>query len=297
MYNPQLETFIHAADAGSFARAAAEMYISATAVTKQIDSLERKLGFRLFARSHGGLKLIDAGKQIYEDAKYVIQCSKTSVQMAREAASRSEAVLNVGVHFLTPRKEMIGFWQKVKEEAPWLGVNFIPFENRTATISRVLNNLGDQVDLIFWIYDDLYLSRWNCRACEISRQPVRIAVSEDSPLASREILRPEDLKGMTLVTVEQGWYRTLDETLLKFAETEPDIRVTEIPAYDMNIFNRCANDLGICFPAVDMMKGIHPGVRVLPVDWNAEFSFGALYAENPSRNVRLFVDAAGRLSR
>ena len=54
MYNPQLETFLHVADAGSFNKAAEESFITPTAVIKQINSLEESLGVRLFDRSHRG---------------------------------------------------------------------------------------------------------------------------------------------------------------------------------------------------------------------------------------------------
>ena len=37
MYNPQLETFIKVADAGSFNKAAEQSFITATAVIKQIN--------------------------------------------------------------------------------------------------------------------------------------------------------------------------------------------------------------------------------------------------------------------
>ena len=43
MYNPQLETFIRVADAGSFNKAAEELYITAPAVIKQINLLEAEL--------------------------------------------------------------------------------------------------------------------------------------------------------------------------------------------------------------------------------------------------------------
>lgn len=36
MYNPQLDTFLRVADAGSFNKATEEMYITPTAVIKQI---------------------------------------------------------------------------------------------------------------------------------------------------------------------------------------------------------------------------------------------------------------------
>lgn len=66
MYNPQLETFIRVADAGSFNKAAQEAYITPTAVIKQINLLEADLGVALFDRTHRGLSLTKAGKSLYK---------------------------------------------------------------------------------------------------------------------------------------------------------------------------------------------------------------------------------------
>ena len=54
MYNPQLETFLRVADAGSFNKAAEESHITSTAVIKQINLLEESLGLKLFERTHRG---------------------------------------------------------------------------------------------------------------------------------------------------------------------------------------------------------------------------------------------------
>lgn len=43
MYNPQLDTLIRVVEAGSFSRAAEELYISEPAVIKQINSFENSL--------------------------------------------------------------------------------------------------------------------------------------------------------------------------------------------------------------------------------------------------------------
>ena len=52
MYNRHLETFISVADLGSFSKVAEALYISSTAVIKQINLLEQELGFTLFERTH-----------------------------------------------------------------------------------------------------------------------------------------------------------------------------------------------------------------------------------------------------
>lgn len=62
MYNPQLDTFIKVADAGSFNKAAEDSFITPTAVIKQINLLERSLDVKLFERTHRGLKLTKAGQ-------------------------------------------------------------------------------------------------------------------------------------------------------------------------------------------------------------------------------------------
>ena len=69
-------TFICVVEAGSFSKAAEELYISAPAVIKQINSLENSLNLQLFERTHRGLIITEAGKSLYQDAKYLIQYSK-----------------------------------------------------------------------------------------------------------------------------------------------------------------------------------------------------------------------------
>lgn len=84
MYNRHLDTFIQVADSGSFLKAADKLYISANAVTKQINLLESHLDVKLFNRSTQGLELTEAGKLIYTEAKKMIRHSKTVLQKAHE---------------------------------------------------------------------------------------------------------------------------------------------------------------------------------------------------------------------
>ncbi|HBA70190.1 MAG TPA: hypothetical protein DCZ40_12655 [Lachnospiraceae bacterium] len=92
MYNPQLETFIRVADAGSFNKAAEQSYITPTAVIKQINLLEADLDVKLFERTHRGLILTKAGISLYNDVKYVIQYCKDSVTRAKNAMQEGDNV-------------------------------------------------------------------------------------------------------------------------------------------------------------------------------------------------------------
>ena len=85
MYNPQLETFIHVVEAGSFNKAAEKSYITPSAVIKQVNLLEKNLGVQLFIRTHRGLILTEAGKSLYQDAKYIIKYCKEAKKRAKDA--------------------------------------------------------------------------------------------------------------------------------------------------------------------------------------------------------------------
>ena len=102
MYNPQLETFLHVADAGSFNKAAEEAYITSTAVIKQINLLEESLGIKLFERTHRGLKLTKAGKSLYQDTKYIIQYCRDSVTRAKNAMQEGDNIIRIGTSPMTP---------------------------------------------------------------------------------------------------------------------------------------------------------------------------------------------------
>ena len=76
MYNQYLTTFIEVADCGSFLKASEKLYISPTAIMKQMNLLEQHLGLSLMIRTNQGVRLTDAGKSIYKDAKAIIQYSR-----------------------------------------------------------------------------------------------------------------------------------------------------------------------------------------------------------------------------
>lgn len=102
MYNPQLETFLRVANAGSFNKAAAEAFITPSAVIKQINLLEESLEVSLFERTHRGLNLTDAGKSIYQDAKYIIQYCKDSVARAKNTVKAGDGLIRIGTSPMTP---------------------------------------------------------------------------------------------------------------------------------------------------------------------------------------------------
>ena len=79
MYNQLLPTFVCAADCGSFTKAAEKLFLSPTAVMKQLNTLEKHLDVKLMERTPAGIQLTPAGEIIYKDAKFLFDYSRKSI--------------------------------------------------------------------------------------------------------------------------------------------------------------------------------------------------------------------------
>ena len=72
MYIKQLQTFLTVAKNKSFVRSAEQLYLSQPAVTQQIQSLEKELGFPLFIRTKHRVELTPAGKAFLSGAQQIV---------------------------------------------------------------------------------------------------------------------------------------------------------------------------------------------------------------------------------
>ena len=108
MYHPQLDTFVAVVECGSFAKAAQSLYISTTAVIKQINSLEDRLGLQLLDRTSRGTTLSEVGLLFYQEAKKMIADSnQTLTRLQNLQQQKNGGILRIGIGFMTA-KELCG---------------------------------------------------------------------------------------------------------------------------------------------------------------------------------------------
>lgn len=291
MYNPQLETFLRVADAGSFNKAAAEAYITPTAVIKQMNLLEASLNMKLFERTHRGLTLTKAGESLYQDAKYIIQYCKESVTRARNAMHEDASVLRIGTSPTTPAQLLMQLWPKIQKHCPDIKFQIVPFENSIENAREILGNMGKNIDVIAGIFDETMLDLRNCAGLELSCEPLCCAVSVYHPLAAKNKLRFKDLYGETLLMMHREWSHYVDLLRDDIWKNHPQITIEDFDIYDMNIFNRCENgkDVLLVFPG---WANVHPLLKVIPVEWAYSIPYGLLHAPEPSETVKRFLAAA-----
>ena len=294
MYNHQLDTFIQAADAGSFPKAAEALFISSTAVMKQINLLEGNLGVQLFHRTPRGLTLTNAGKSYYQDAKYMIQYARDAQVRAKNAMQDNASVIRIGTSLMTPSQFLLDLWPQVHEVHSELKFQMVNFDNTPENAREILANLGQNIDIVAGIFDETMLGLRGCTALELMRVPICCVVSIYHPLAQKKILSLADLSGRRFMLMKRNWSKYVDKLRDDLWENYPEIEIVDFAFYNLEVFNQCEHENALLM-AVPQWEGVHPLLKILPVEWNHSIPFGLLHSPSPSPAVRKLIQTVAQV--
>lgn len=290
MYNSQLAIFVCVADCGSFTRAASKLYISPTAVMKQMNALEAHLDLKLIERSSHGIRLTPAGEVIYRDARFLFDFSQKSIENAKQAMKTYDTTFCVGTSLLNPAKPFMDLWYRVNRDFPGYRLHLVPFEDDHEGILSEIEGLGEKFDFLVAVCDS---RSWldKCSMLPLGSYRKMCAVSREHPLAGKKKLRITDLYGQTLMMVQTGDSEVNDRLRAYLQREHPQIRIEDTPRfYDISVFNHCA-ETGNVLLTLECWKDVHPGLITIPVEWDYRIPYGLLYAQNPPEDVRRFVEA------
>ena len=291
MYNSMLDTFIAVSDCGSFTKAAEHLYLSPTAVMKQMNALESHLNLKLIERTPSGVHVTPAGEVIYRDAKFMIDYSKKSIAAANAAMHKYDTTFCVGTSLLNPAKPFMDLWYQVNKSFPDYKLHLVPFEDNHEGILSEIEKLGEKFDFLIGVCDSkAWLSL--CNFLPLGRYKKMIAVSREHPLASKSRMDIKDLYGETLMMVSAGDSGVNDFIRNDLEKNHPQIRIEDTPHfYDLSVFNRCAQT-GNVLLTIECWQEVHPGLVSIPVNWDYSIPYGLLYSHKAPEDVLRFVKAA-----
>ena len=289
MLNSNLKAFVRVAECGSFTKAAESLYLSPTAVMKQINALEKHLDLILLERSPAGVRLTAAGEVIYQDAKFLLDYSRRSIANARQKMETDRRTFGVGTSMLNPARPFMELWYQVSREFPNYKLHLVPYEDNHEGILAEIARLGEKFDFLIGVCDS---RRWldQCNMFPLGRYPKMCAVSREHRLAGKECLELSDLYGETLMMVAEGDSGTNDFIRNDLRRNHPAIRLEDTPHfYDISVFNRCAETENVLL-TLECWKDVHPALVTIPVQWSYSIPYGLLYALHPREDVKRFVE-------
>ena len=286
MYNAQLDTFICIADNGSFNKAAEKLFISSTAVIKQINALENHLDIKLFYRNNHGVTLTPAGSVLYRHAKKIIACSETALSAARAAAGISDKTFYVGTSLLNPCKPFMDIWYQLSDRFPGYKLHIVPFEDDHTEILSKVSLIGEKIDFLVAACDsEEWLKR--CRFLQLGTYDLCAAVSRNHPLARKKKLTLRDFSDSKVMLGKEGDSNTIDAVRRLLVGAGIEIEDTQ-QFYDIEVFNRCEQTQSILI-TLECWKDVHPSLVTIPVEWGHTVNYGILYALDPPEDVKNFI--------
>ena len=225
-----LQTFIRVAETGSFSKSAESMNLTQPAVSKRIAALESQLDARLFDRVGRTVQLTEAGGILLPGAKKI----QSEVLNVREVMSRDDGqiggYLKIGT---TP-------YLASASAAPWLAGYNQSFNQVKLDLSLcdaeqlVENTLNQSLDLALvpLLASSIQTPSDSLRCDALWTRDVKIVASTRDPLASREVVTPDDLAASRGIIPQAGTLarKAIDSELaLSSAVAEVSVNADDFP--------------------------------------------------------------------
>ncbi len=283
MNTRNIDTFITVSKYSSINAAAEALFLSAPALQQQLNRLEEEIGFRLFERSRGGIRLTSAGAMFLDGVikiregmeKLLIRCRETD---SAGRCLRIGAILGLQPD-LFPRVSG-AFYQRYPDV-----VQKPVMENEDQLFSDLDGGLLDAVE-----YHDCP------RAHTAGRNFVPLItegrdclMSPNHPLAGKQQLTLEDLRGQHIIVYRFDRIPGFREYV---EEHYPDIRLSEDPRImDFYTMVRSFEDghVGLLPPHVESQ---FLPLRCVPLRMEMRWPQGLVYREPCSALLRQFIEVA-----
>ena len=228
----QLHYFQSVVRLNSFSAAAEENYISQSAISQQVQALERNLGFPLLERKNRTFTLTPAGEYFYRKSLLLTADYERMCSEAAKIAHGQQAALRVGYLRSYTGSEFHRALAQFSEQHPDVAVS-IAYGNHEELYDLLRTG---QVDLILndqrRAFSDEYVN------CILTTCGSFIELSVHSPLAQLSEVTPSELKNTPCILVasagqretEQAYYQTIIgiQSELLYAENMEEARLMVI---------------------------------------------------------------------
>jgi DNA-binding transcriptional LysR family regulator len=283
-----LESFVRAAEGGSFSEAGRRMGLTAAAVSRNVAMLERNLGVRLFQRSTRKLTLTDAGERFLVSIDSSLDALQGAIAEAAAHNSEPAGVLKVSMPPSIGRRYILPLLPPLLAKYPRITPEW-HFENRP-------------VDLIAENYDAAIGGGFDLAPGLVSRRlgPVHVvAVASPTYMSGRRSpTDPSELAAFNGIVMRSLGTGRIRHWMLRNANgIEVAGTLTEsIVVNDPAAMREAARlGLGVSLIALlDVLPELERGdlIRLLP-DWYADAGAISLYYASRtliSAKTRIFVD-------
>lgn len=121
----QLDYFIHIAEAGSLSKAALQLQLSHSMLSRRIQDLEMCLGIRLFHRTGRGMKLTEYGQQLLPRAQQIVLEAARFSEEANALRGNLSGTVSIGLPGSVATLIAGPIFQAVSRQCPGVFIRFV----------------------------------------------------------------------------------------------------------------------------------------------------------------------------
>ena len=192
-----LKYLVALADTGHFGRAAERSFVSQPTLSAQLKKLEEYLGVKLVERQPKNVQLTEVGKQVVVRARRMLEAGEEIVELARNNTDPLAGKLKIALiptigPYLLPR-----VMQKIRKALPHLGLML--YEHQTEALLKRLRDGRIDVGIMA-----LPTGMEGLETRELYEEAFMVALPNGHALAAKETVKVSDLKGQTLLLLEDG---------------------------------------------------------------------------------------------
>lgn len=226
----QFEAFGAVADTLSFSAAGERLGLTSSAVSQLVGELEATVGFRVFDRSTRRVALSSAGREFLGMAETVLRHVQLAESAAADVRNRAAGVVRIGAPLILASAVLPAAVREFRRERPNVAIHI-----RDITVELTVDRVaaGD-VDLA--VGPDRPSDPAVIREA-IFRSPWVLWCAPDHILATRKVLRWDDLREVTLVAAG----RDHEVSVAQMRSSDPEAR----PIAPAQIVDNITTALGI----------------------------------------------------
>jgi len=205
-----LRYFVAVGEEQHFGRAASRLHIAQPPLSRQIQDLEKEMGFHLFDRLPRGVRLSAAGKLFLSDARRILQDVDEAKRRAERIALGKAGTLRIGIAMALSWHGMVveslREFRRRQPDAELVLHHLISIHQIEAVLSGRLD-AGFAAAVTPWNKD---LAHW-----EFARDRILLAVPKGHPLTKRGKIRLRDLRDMPFIWFQRSANPTFDDLLTR----------------------------------------------------------------------------------
>lgn len=188
-----LHYFLMVAREENVTRAASALHLSQPTLSRQLAQMEEELGVKLFERGKRKITLTAEGILLHRRAQEILELVGKTEQELAEQDAVMEGTMAVGCGDLDALQLLPGVFRSFHEKYPR-----VRFDLYTGTADHIKERMESGLTDIGLLLEPVDIDKYQYLRMPVAERWV-VAMSPDAPLAAREAVTPEDLRGQPLI--------------------------------------------------------------------------------------------------